>query len=250
MIRHLLILPFACFVLFVSCKKDGKPNDSIEFGSDQDVKVTAFDEAKPVIGEYNKSAATFELDVNRDARMDIQIRSGVSGSPGGGTSSGTWIKPLHDNVAIAAVEVPDTIFAGDLYSTKTFDGITEVFLGSRTSNAYFAGGEVKSVSTSRETRYFQEGDALFANDEFFNESLVVSSSSSRRYGSSQSSNAANDTITYESDNTFFSHGVWPVGSEGYIGFNYNGRLGWIKVELQNENALLVQEVAIGDIHPF
>ena len=109
--------PIVIFVIliltFVQCQKESPPvtNDSFIIGEYNSLYYTkqSFDPLLEVYA-YSHSSDSLRIDINNDGLNDFELISNHPISPGGINYCYLVIKPLHSDIEISYIEIPDTIF--------------------------------------------------------------------------------------------------------------------------------------------
>lgn len=226
--HHLLVLATA--IAFSACKKDKpEPVSSIIVGTSEEENFYSFESTVTVAGEYNKGVDEFELDVNRDGKMDIGFYAQVSGSPGGGVSSSVWVESLNDDFTIASGLIEYPIYKGEINDTNASGALVEIFQTDYLTNVPTDQVPLYGEEKKTEASLFEQFDVLKANDDFVLVRMNLLSESSWTSPNDQTS--AGDTIYYAKQRSLYHEGRWSRNQEGFIGFKHKDKLGWIRVTI-------------------
>ena len=235
-----IALALAAICIMPSCVKDSV-NDKVVFGDGEGMSVISY-EGIPLVQQYSHTSWGYAIDLNGDGKDDVQFRSQVIYSEGGGQDICTELY-CYDGIALL----------GDIINQEQYLHIDSVF--HTEDSIWWVVDITKTFSCERIAETDSVLDAtekfsLFANnandsfdkDNTFISDYVILKSAYPTYSAEPESG---DQILYQYlIKNVNNCDVFPMEEVKYIGFriaeNNKIRLGWMKVILHHDYVELLE----------
>jgi len=235
---------------WISCKK-GDTNvveDIVELSEDTDMRIEEYN-----ITLYSPSRPNppdeFDLDINSDEVNDIRLIMGNEGSLGSGDRPIAKIQSLYEGVSFHGFFKSDTAFTNTKKEFKELpDGIIEVEVYYTRSCTRLEENDVVGrieedqfkVIASDTINHFSSSDVFLGGSFTLN---TVSYSTPR-----QIIGEIPDTIIFNYFDYLNNCNTFPLNEDKYIGIklteNGEEKLGWVKLNLPNQNEMILLETGI------